>query len=278
MVGIVGVIALLTVLFLSLLITRLASVALKLTGLSSEAARFQARSAFTGTGFTTEEAEKVVKHPVRRRIIMLLMITRSAGLISIIISLILTFATAGEEAGRMVRLIWMVGGIAGLWLLANIKPVDKSMNRVMEWALRRWTDLDTRDYTGLLNLHGEYSVRELRLDEDDWLVGKKLKDCKLNKEGITVLGIYRKDGSYVGAPRADTELYTDDLLILYGRGKRLQELDERRADASGEMAHERAVSEQREQEEEQERQEHAHKLKKEREEEEKAEEEKKPRR
>ena len=131
MVGIVGVIALLTVLFLSLLITRLASVALKLTGLSSEAARFQARSAFTGTGFTTDEVEKVVKHPVRRRIIMLLMITRSAGLISIIISLILTFATAGEEAGRMVRLLWMVGGIACLWLLANIKFVDKSMNRVM---------------------------------------------------------------------------------------------------------------------------------------------------
>jgi len=34
MVGVIGVIALLTVLFLSLLITRLASVALKLTGLS----------------------------------------------------------------------------------------------------------------------------------------------------------------------------------------------------------------------------------------------------
>jgi hypothetical protein len=266
MVGFVGVIALLTVLFLSLLITRLASVALKLTGLSSEAARFQARSAFTGTGFTTGETEKVVKHPVRRRIIMLLMITRSAGLISIIISLILSFATAGEESGRMVRLLWMVGGIICLWLVANIKFVDRAMSGVMEWALKRWTDLDTRDYTGLLNLHGEYSVRELRIQEDDWLVGKKLKDCKLNKEGITVLGIYRENGSYVGAPRADTEMYTGDLLILYGRGKRLRELDERRADARGEMAHERAVSEQREHEEEQERQEQAHKKKKEREE------------
>ena len=83
--GIIGIAALLTALGLSLLITRLASTALMLTGLSKEAARFQARSAFTGTGFTTHEAEKVVNHPVRRRVIALLMICRSAGLITILV-------------------------------------------------------------------------------------------------------------------------------------------------------------------------------------------------
>ncbi|MGA7878047.1 MAG: hypothetical protein WCA08_20480 [Desulfoferrobacter sp.] len=62
MVGIVGVIAFLTVLVISLIITRLETVALSLTGLSEEAAKFHARSAFTGTGFTTSEAEKVVNH------------------------------------------------------------------------------------------------------------------------------------------------------------------------------------------------------------------------
>ena len=89
MVGIIGIVALLTVLGLSLVITRLATMALVMTGLSEEAARFQARSAFTGTGFTTSESEKLVNHPVRRQIVMLLMILRSAGLISIVISLIL---------------------------------------------------------------------------------------------------------------------------------------------------------------------------------------------
>jgi Trk-type K+ transport system membrane component len=56
MVGVVGIIALFTVLALSLFITRLATTALAATGLSWQAARFQARSAFTGTGFTTSEA------------------------------------------------------------------------------------------------------------------------------------------------------------------------------------------------------------------------------
>jgi len=80
MTGIVRVAALLTVLALSLLITRLATVALTHTGMSTQAARFQARSAFTGTGLTTSEAEQVVRHPVRRRIVMTLMVLRSAAL------------------------------------------------------------------------------------------------------------------------------------------------------------------------------------------------------
>jgi len=33
------------------------------TGLSRESARFQARSALTGGGFTTTESEAVVRHP-----------------------------------------------------------------------------------------------------------------------------------------------------------------------------------------------------------------------
>ena len=51
------------------------------TGTSSELARFQARSAFTGVGFTTSEAESVVLHPVRygRGEILADLDTRRAG-------------------------------------------------------------------------------------------------------------------------------------------------------------------------------------------------------
>ena len=59
---------LLVVIGVSLLITRIATLALAATGLSTESAKFQARSAFSGAGFTTHEAENVVGHPVRRRI------------------------------------------------------------------------------------------------------------------------------------------------------------------------------------------------------------------
>lgn len=62
-----SIVSLLLILTLSILITRIATVALTHTGLSREAARFQARSAFTDVGFTTSESEKVVNHPERRR-------------------------------------------------------------------------------------------------------------------------------------------------------------------------------------------------------------------
>ena len=64
---------------LSLLVTHVATVALTLTGLSRQLAQIQARSAFSGVGFTTTEAEQVVNHPVRRRIIMLLMLLGNWG-------------------------------------------------------------------------------------------------------------------------------------------------------------------------------------------------------
>ncbi len=60
-----AIISLFVIVALSLIITRIAAMALMATGLSRDAARFQARSAFTGSGFTTRESESVVNHPVQ---------------------------------------------------------------------------------------------------------------------------------------------------------------------------------------------------------------------
>ena len=64
-----GAIALLLIaLIVSLIVTRIASVALTLTGLSTDSARFQARSAFTGCGFTTSESDIPACSTCRARI------------------------------------------------------------------------------------------------------------------------------------------------------------------------------------------------------------------
>ena len=259
MIGIIGIVALLMVLVLSLIITRVATIALTMTGLSQEAAHFQARSAFTGTGFTTKEAEHVVNHPVRRRIIMLLMILRSAGLITIVLSLLLSFLGSGSDIGKVARLGWLVVGVVVLWLLAGSKTVDRYLGRIIEWSLRHWTNLDVRDYASLLRLSGEYRVMEVQVRQGDWVACKDLKSCYLPEEGITVLGISRADGSYIGGPKGATEIQPGDTLILYGRAQKLQELDKRSADATGDEAHNRAVDEQRRQMEEQDRQDHEQK-------------------
>lgn len=118
-----AVLSLLIIVTFAIFVTRMASSALMLTGLSFDIARFQARSAFTGCGFTTQEAEDMVRHPVRRRIIMLLMLLGNAGLVTAISSLLLSFVNLTEaeaEAGTA----WLRGcviaiGLVAIWLLAR---------------------------------------------------------------------------------------------------------------------------------------------------------------
>ncbi|RLE31535.1 potassium transporter TrkA [Candidatus Acetothermia bacterium] len=240
----VALISLFVVVVLSLVITRVATVALTLTGLSREVARFQARSAFSGVGFTTSESELVVSHPVRRRIVLLLMLLGNAGIVSAIASLVLSFLSAAGPREVAVRLVILVVGLGALWTLARSKLVDRYMGRVIGWALRRWTQLEVRDYADLLDLHGDYRVVEHVVEPGDWLAGRTLADLKLREEGVLVLGIRRADGTYIGAPRGWTEVRPGDTLIVYGRAGLLEELCRRRAGPEGDRAHEKAVKEQ----------------------------------
>jgi len=68
-----GIILVIVVVFISVMIRKVATVALQLTGLDKPTASFQALSALTGTGFTTREAELVISHPMRRKVISTLM-------------------------------------------------------------------------------------------------------------------------------------------------------------------------------------------------------------
>lgn len=72
--------SLIIIITLSILVNRVATIALMHTGLSKEVAKFQARSALTGVGFTTTESENIVQQPVRRRILFPLMLSATPGL------------------------------------------------------------------------------------------------------------------------------------------------------------------------------------------------------
>jgi len=243
-----AILSLLIVLMMSMLVVRVATVALTLTGLSQPLARFQARSAFTGAGFTTNESEKVVQHPVRRRIIMLLMLLGNAGIVTVVSSLILSFSGNGDESGLTsnygFRIVLLIAGLAGLWTAANSQWLDRHMQRLIRWSLKRWTALDVRDYAGLLHLTGDYVVAELMVEHDDWLSGRTMQQLNLADEGILVLGIERANGSYVGAPRGATEIHSNDTLLLYGRAQVLEELDNRQQGSRGNWEHFLAVERQ----------------------------------
>ncbi len=232
---------------LSILITKIASQALIHTGLSKEVAQFQARSAFTGVGFTTTEAEKIVKHPVRRRIVMALMLIGNVGIISAMASLILTFINSNlETVDNVFRLGIILSALLLIYLLTKSKWLEKELARVIDWALNRFTRLNIKDYMELLNLTGDYEITVINVRDESWMAGKKLKELEIKKEGVSIVGIRRSDNSYIGTPHGDTKIVANDQLILYGREKTLKNLEKRRQDSQGQEDHEQAAHEQAE--------------------------------
>ena len=205
-------------------------------------ARFQARSAFTGTGITTAESEKIVTHPVRRRIVLLLMLFGNAGVAAVLTSLILAFV--GEETGRILttKIVLLISGIVTLWFIASSHWVDRQLSKLIERALSRYTNLEVRDYANLLHLAGEYKVSEMHVDAEDWLANRNLRELKLRDEGLLVLGIERISGEFIGAPNGNTMLEAGDNVIIYGRDSTVAELSQRQRGVIGDREHLQEVS------------------------------------
>jgi hypothetical protein len=240
----IAIVSLLVVLTLSILVTRIASVALTHTGLSRESAKFQARSAFTGVGFTTTESEKVVNHPIRRRILLLLMLLGNAGVVTAVSSLILSFVNLDGTGSLMWRIVLLVTGIVLLWTFASSRWVDQRISNLVSKALKRYTHLGIQDFAKLLHLAGDYQVTELQVRSGDWMAGKTLSELGLRNEGIMVLGVTRLDGRYIGAPDGGTAIHENDVLILYGRAGVLKDLDDRKPGFMGFVAHQQQVADQ----------------------------------
>ena len=212
-----------------------------LTGLSHQAAQFQARSAFTGAGFTTQESEQATNHPVRRQIIMWLMLLGNAGIVTVVSSLVLTFVSTTGYRQTALRGAVLAIGLLLLWVVATDSRFDQFLTRFVQWALQRWTKLDVRDYTSLLRLTDEYTVSELLVEKDTWLANEPLSKLQLNAEGVIVLGIQRSNGFYLGAPQPSTQVMSGDSLLLYGREQPIMNLDKRLKDSLGEKSHQQAV-------------------------------------
>jgi len=237
-----SVLGFLIIILLSVVVNRVATVALTLTGLSREMARFQARSAFSTTGFTTNETEALVNHPVRRRIIYTLMWVGNVGLVGVIATSASTFTVSEDDPYQMgARLGIMATGLALLMAFAMSKWVDDQLFKVIGWALRHWTKDEIHDYRSLLNLSLGFSVTELPIDPGDWPVGKRLDESRLSYVGVNVLGIRRECGDFVGSPVGATYIRSGDRLIVYGARNDVKRFNDSRGEKNAARAFQQLV-------------------------------------
>ena len=151
--------ALLVLLAGSVVIVRLASVILRLTGLPDHVARFQSISALTGAGFTTTESEAIVNFPIRRKVIVALMLLGNLGLVSVAATVIVTLAESlGDTDRMMVQIAQMGGAVAVIAFFTMSKTLDRIMCGLAERFLRRFVNKRADQFNTLLALGPDHCV------------------------------------------------------------------------------------------------------------------------
>lgn len=238
----IAIISLFIILVLSITLVRIGAIALELTGISADVAAFQAQSAFSGTGFTTTESESIVTHPVRRKIIRILILVGSAGITSVIATVILTFADF-DQTNMLHRGLILLGGLVAIYLFFRSKIIYRMMKKVIVKALSLNPELNFHDYYEMLGIAKGYSVSRLTVKADNWAVGRALKDLNLNKEGTLILSIHRQNSGEQEfiVPNGLTEIQAGDQLTVYGRCSGAKCLFSRPKGEQGDARHEMQI-------------------------------------
>ena len=218
--GYVGI--LLITILISFIIVRIGGFALQLTGIEPEIARFQALSAFSGTGFTTREAERVVGHRTRRRIVTILIILGNAGTVTVIATLVASFTQVEGYAWFFIRLGIIIGGIVGLYQLIIRSSIgQRILDRLQRPIVKRL-------------LRTVPVSEEVFPVEKDWAIslatmkgssrGVGLSVADITAEGdIQVLGINRA-GSYVVKPGPEEKVAQGDRLLVYANRRAVKRI------------------------------------------------------
>ena len=199
---------------ISFLFVRGASIALMMTGLDKNKARFQALSAFSGTGFTTKESESIVNHPQRRKIVRYLMIMGNAGIVTVIVTATSSFTTSQGYQLPMNILILIVG-ILLIYRLAKFRGFTRKWEQFIEKKLIKSPAFEESAVEDLLHFLKGYGLVKKIILEGSPLIGKSLAKAKLNEKGILVLGIER-DKVWYPTPKASEIIKMGDDLVIYG--------------------------------------------------------------
>ena len=220
-----GILYVFFIIMMLLVLVEILAIALKITGLDMEKARFQVISIITNTGFTTREAELITQHPTRRRIAQILMLISYVGtatLISLFISII-NMISKGEKLmvvfGLGILILMLVFFVSrNKWIIYRMeKLIEKQLLKQME-RNKKYKTVEE-----VLKLNDEFGVAEFIIEENSHLIGVPLEQAGLKQKYIQVLNIDR--GSHlVHFPSSKFVFQQGDKVIVYGQLDSIKEL------------------------------------------------------
>ncbi len=208
----------------SFAIVRIAAVAMRHTGLAENVARFQCISALTGTGFTTSESEMIVNYPVRRRILVTLMILGNLGLVSVAATFIVSFVDAVPLPGTMARQAMMFASAIGITLLVlTNRTIDRALCALVGIVLRKTTSLGKRRFQRMLQVGDGLSVAEHVYKGSDIVSFGALTS---GAGQLSFLAIRGKAGLRSAPFADDTGISPGDMLTCYGSDTAHEEFED----------------------------------------------------
>lgn len=219
-----AIITLLVITAVSLLVVRTGALALMMTGLSWDTASFQSYSAFFGVGFTTREAEMVVNHPVRRRIIRDLILAGNIGLTSALATFIATMLQSTDKVHPLIIVVSILGGIALIIYLSRLSWIQGILDRVIQHTLERAGVVRVLDYELLLRIASGYCVSEIELTNETPIVGRPLRESRPWDQHVVILSIKRAGATLPGIPNRDEILLSGDVVTAYGEEQSVRRL------------------------------------------------------
>jgi hypothetical protein len=209
-----SIVILLLVILISALIIKVGTIALRMTGIDRETAAFQALSAFSGTGFTTSEAENIVNHPRRRRVVKALMILGNAGIVTALAMLFLSL-----QGATVTNVLAKFGAVGILLVLLLAFPLSKGLDSLLEnfimKRLSRSTHFSMGAFSQIMRFTRGYGIVEILISESDPLAGKTLAESGLTSSDILVLAIRRRHGM-IPTPKARDSIQPGDRLVCFG--------------------------------------------------------------
>ena len=220
------------VLTVSFIIVRIGAIAFQLTGLEWSLAKFQSLSCFTGTGFTTREAELITGNKRRRRIASVLMVLGNAGLVIMIATFANSLSPQQVIRKRLtepllpfsvppylvqwVNLLIIVVAVVIIYKVFTNPKFSKKLTNFLRKKIIRKEIFTPVSFEELMLATGGYGVTKIDISAGSPVLDKTLSESQLRSHDITILAITREEKT-IPNPSADTKIILGDELMCFGK-------------------------------------------------------------
>jgi hypothetical protein len=212
-------ILLIAIILFTIVAAEFATIVFHLTGLDRKTSLFQAISALTGTGFTTKQSETIMAHPLRRKVIITLMLIGRGGGIIVIASLI---SKVGKDLLSVQVLSIFLIFIIAIYILRKLN-IAQLFSKLIEKGIIKIKLVEKSSFDQILELAKNYGIAEIYVTQDTRWVDKRIQDLDFRKNDILIIAIKREE-KILPTPKASTRLENNDILTCYGKLSSMKQL------------------------------------------------------